>query len=68
MLGLSMCYVMYHRPETSLTLQWGQRNLEIALRILLLSFLNMCYVMYVCPKFSLTLQRGQISLGIALHI
>ena len=66
--GLSMCYVMYHCPETSLTLQWGQRNLEIELRILFLFFLNMCNVMYVCSKTSPTLQRGEISLGIELHI
>ena len=67
--GLSMCYVMYHCPETSLTLQWGQRNLEIVLWILL-SFKRymLFYFMYVCPKTSPTLQWGQKSLEIALRI
>ena len=51
------------------TLQWGQRSLEIVLRISL-SFKRymLFYVMYVRPKTSPTLQRGEISLGIELHI
>jgi hypothetical protein len=51
------------------TLQWGQRSLEIVLRISLSFKRYMLFnVMYVRPKTSPTLQWGKKSLEIALRI